>query len=514
MVSTQTQTAKHEDRFGSGATDVGCRGECSGLTIGAGGAILARMGTGFVGRARIIGLSVATAWILCVASVSAAAQVHVSGALSGTKLPAGGAGAAVVQAMNLADGSIAAAQVLDPSGRFSLKLRPGPYALLAGSVFFRSGLPTLKLVGAVGIRAGRSRRLPLSLKRVRAHDAGTGVGTAASAASDPSLSRRVGVMTFTGAAAFQNAGLADMVVTDLVPLSNGPPCAFSVIEMQHRDDIIKEIKLQQTEFFDPASRIKPGHLLQPNLVVNGSLTASGGGAVGYVLRVVNARNGRVKGTVVGTISPDEWLTASSDIARRLADIICQPDDDYFRIVGYTRTERSTSDYGEHTITDSLSGGTGPVTKVAECTDPIGCAADFQVDATVTTTANGHVFGVPDNGCPGGAYTYPTQTLQNPVHLDIMFDPDWVKPATASEAMIPYVGDVTSDICGANDSSDPVTVSTSVSADDLLSGDPVTFTFTSSGSALSTEGDHPGTVISWSLSESITIQRVQANGSPL
>jgi hypothetical protein len=321
-------------------------------------------------------------------------------------------------------------------------------------------------------------------------------------------------MTFTGAAAFQNAGLADMVVTDLVPLSNGPPCEFSVIEMQHRDDIIKEINLQQTEFFDPASRIKPGHLLQPNLVVYGSLTASGGGALGYLLRVVNARNGRVKGTVVGTISPDEWLTASADIARRLAVIICQPDDDYFRIVAYTRTERSTSGHGEHTITDSLSGGPGPVTKVAECSDPIACAADFQVDATVTTTANGHVFGVPDSGCPGGEYTYPTQTLQNPVHLEVMFDPDWVKPATASEAMIPYVGDVTSDICGANDSSDPVTVSTSVSADDLLSGAPVTFTFTGSGSALSTEGDHPGTLITWSLSESVTIQRVQANGSPL
>jgi hypothetical protein len=467
-----------------------------------------------MGRARIMVLSVTTACILCVASVSAAAPVRVSGALGGAKLPAGSAGASVVQAMNLGDGSIAAAQILNRGRRFTLKLPPGPYALLAGSVFFRSGLPTLKLVGAIGVRAGKSRQLSLSLKPVRGHATSTGIGTAAFAASDPSLSRRVGVMTFTGAAPFQNAGLADMVVTDLVPLSDGPPCAFSVIEMQHRDDIIKEIKLQQTEFFDPASRIKPGHLLQPNLVVNGSLTLSGGGALGYVLRVVNARNGRVKGTVVGTISQGDWLTASAGIARRLADVICQPDDDYFRIVGYTRTERSTTDQGEHIIIDTLSGGPGPVTAVADCTDPLGCATDFEVGATVTTTANGHVTGVPDSGCPGGAYTYPTQTLQNPVHLDVMFDPDWVKPATASEAMIPYVGDVTTDICGANDSGDPVTVSTNVSADDLLSGDPVTFTFTGSGNALSSEGDHPGISITWSLSESVTIQRVRADGSPL
>ena len=380
-----------------------------------------------MGRARIIGLGIAAASVAFAVPASSAlgsATVKLSGSLSGGKLPGRGAGVSLVQAMNVGNGTIAAAQFLDRRGRFSLKVAPGPYALLAGSVFFTHGQPTVKLVGAVGARAGKPRRLVLSLRPAHKH-ATRMMFRAARTATDPALARRVGVLTFTGAASYQNAGLTDMVVTDLVPVHEGPPCAFAVIEMQRRDEIIREIQLQQTEFFDPATRVKPGSLLQPNILVRGSLVPAGGGALSYVLRVVNARNGRVKGTVTGTISPDDWLTASGGIARRLANIICQPDDLYFRIVGYTRTERSSTDHGQRTVNDALSGGPGPVVKVPECIDPLGCATDLEADATVTTTANGHVTGPADSGCPGGSFTYPTQTLQNPVHLDVTYDPDWI-----------------------------------------------------------------------------------------
>jgi hypothetical protein len=136
-----------------------------------------------------------------------------------------------------------------------------------------------------------------------------------------------------------------------------------------------------------------------------------------------------------------------------------------------------------------------------------------LDATVTTTANGHVTGVPDPGCPGGSFTYPTSVLQNPVHQAVTFDPNQVAPATTEDAMIPSVGDVIVDECGAMDDADPQGVSATVPADDLLSGGPVTFKLSGSGTAAST-GDHPGTPITWSLSESITVQRVNSDGSHL
>ena len=318
-------------------------------------------------------------------------------------------------------------------------------------------------------------------------------------------------MDFTGGAPYQNRGLASMVVTDLVQLDEGPPCAFTVLELQHREEILREIRLQQTEFFDPASRVQPGHLLQPNLVVSGSLVSHGGDDVSYALTVV--KNGKVKGTVSGRIGADGWLTASGGIARQLAKIICEPDDMYFRIVGYTRTETSSTAHGQRNVTDVLSGGPGPVTEVPECTDPFGCSNTFLLEGKVTTTASGRVTGVPDPDCPGGSFTYPTSVLQNPLRQAVTFDPDWVAPATASDAIIPSVGDVIVDECGAMDSAAPQEVSASVSADDLLSGRPVTFKLSGSGSPPSS-GDHPGIAISWTLSESISVQRVKADGSHL
>ncbi len=472
-----------------------------------------RTGTHLVLRVRAIGWAVAAAMVLsCVAAgvASGAALVRVSGTLSGARPPAPGAGVSLVQALNLGDGALSATGFVDGRGRFSLSVPPGPYALLGGTVFFRGGLPTVRLVGALRARPGKPRRVALSLHPVRTHPR---LATPAASAG-PALSRRVGVMDFTGGAPYQNRGLATMIVTDLVPLDDGPPCAFTVVEMQQRDAIIREIRLQQTQFFDPASVVRPGQLLQPTLVVRGSLAPHGGDDVSYSLRVVYARNGRTKGTVSGRTGRNGWLTASGGIARQLVKIICAPDDLHFRLVAYSRTETSSTAYGQRTVTDTLSGGPGPIVTIPDCSDPLNCGTDMVLDGTVTTTANGHVTGTPSSGCPGGAFTYPTTVLQNPVHLDLTYDPSWVGPAHSSEAMIPSVGDVTSDICGANDSGDPQTVPTAVSSDDLLSGNPVTLTFSGGGTTTSSFGDHNGLAITWSLSERATIQRVQADGSPL
>jgi hypothetical protein len=444
-------------------------------------------------RVRAIGLGVAA--VAAVAGIAAApasqaATVKLSGKL-GARLPRPAAGVALVQAVNVGDGTLGAAQYIGRRGRFSLKVPPGPYGLVAGSVFFKRGVPTVKLRGALRASAGKPRRLALS--------AATGA------------QKIVGVPYFTGGEAYQNRGLASMVETDLVLVKDGPPCAFTVVALQRRDEIIKEIRRQQTKFFDPATRVRPGRLLQPTIVVRGSLVSHGEGDVSYNLQVVNTKNGKVKGTVSGRTTPTTWLSASEGIARQLAKIICQPDDLYFRIVGYSRTEKSTTSHGEHTGTDTLP-APGPVAQVPECTDPTTCAKVFVVEATVTSVFTGKVTGTANPFlCPGGSFDYGTSTLQNPLRQTIEFDPDGTAPAATSAGMVPSVGDVIEDKCGANDSGDPQAVGASVPAADLLSGNPVTFSFSGAGSTPSF-GDHPGTPVNWSLSETLTVQRVQADGS--
>ena len=119
-------------------------------------------------RAIWLGVAASAVFVAVVAvPASQAASVKLSGTLSGARLPKPAAGVSLVQAFNVGDGSIAASDYLDRRGRFSMKVPPGPYALVGGSVFFKRGLPTVKLVGALRARSGKSRRLPLSLRRAR-----------------------------------------------------------------------------------------------------------------------------------------------------------------------------------------------------------------------------------------------------------------------------------------------------------------------------------------------------------
>jgi hypothetical protein len=319
-------------------------------------------------RGRAIGLGVAATAVL-LAAVSAppsgAATVKLSGTLGGATLPRPAAGVSLVQALNVGNGTLAAADEVDRRGRYALKVPPGPYALVGGSVFFKRGLPTLKLVGALRARAGKPRRLPLSLRPFRRRTRRLSVRETAT--SGAAASRIVGVPYFTGAAPYQNRGLASMVETDLVQLNQGPPCSFTVVEVQRRAEVIREIRLQQTRFFDPATRVRPGRLLQPRLLVKGSLAPQAGGDLSYTIRVVKAGSGEVKGSTSGRISESAFITASEGIARELAKIICRPDDllylgtvnGTFRVEGGPRCGGAGTEHEQFSYNASLASFQGP-----------------------------------------------------------------------------------------------------------------------------------------------------------
>lgn len=297
---------------------------------------------------RAIRLGVVAAAVLLAAQASdaaGAAPVKLSGTLKGTRLPAPATGVSLVQALNLSDGTLAAADYADRRGRFSLKVPPGPYALTGGSVFYKRGLPTVKLLAALRARAGKPRRLSLSPRAGRS-----------------ATSHIVGVPYFSGAEPFQNRGLAAMVETDLVQLRSGPPCAFTVVEVQRRDEVIREIRLQQTEFFDPATRVRPGHLLQPQLLVKGSLAPQAGGDLSYTIQVVDARSGAVKGATSGQIPESAFITASEGIAHELAKILCDETPLYLgQVNGTLRIDAPPGcvrDHEQYSYNASLAGFSG------------------------------------------------------------------------------------------------------------------------------------------------------------
>jgi hypothetical protein len=433
--------------------------------------------------------------VMAVAAPAAdAADVKLSGKLGGTKLPKASAGLSLVQAVNLSNGTITGAQFLTRRGSFSFKVPPGPYGMLAGSVFKKKKRPTTKLVGALLARSGKSRRLPLSLRR---------------SANDPIA----GVNEFTGGQPHQNAGVPEMIITHLV-MERGTPCNFAVMDLKFLPKVLKEIRLQQTKYFDPKTRVKTGQISQPTVTVNGSLVSHGDSDVSYTIRVVNSKTGKVKGSISGRATPDQYLSFSKDVAQKLAKIICQPDDLYFRITGYTVSESSNTAHGQRTAAHTLSGGPGPVGTMFPCADPASptCPKVIQLEAPITSNFTGHVTGTANPvTCPGGAFDYGASTITQTTRQTILFDPDKNDPATTGAGTIPEVGDVVEDKCGAHDSAASQGFSASVPADQFLSGNPVTFTFSGSGSTPS-EGDHPGIPITWMFSETITVQRVNADGS--
>jgi hypothetical protein len=135
-----------------------------------------------------------------------------------------------------------------------------------------------------------------------------------------------------------------------------------VVEVQRRDEVIREIRLQQTEFFDPAARVRPGRLLQPQLLVQGSLVQAGGD-LSYTISVVNAGSGKVKGSTSGRIPESAFITASEGIARELAKIICDETALYVgQVSGTLRIDAPPGcvvDHERYSYNASLAGFTGP-----------------------------------------------------------------------------------------------------------------------------------------------------------
>ncbi|MFD2105884.1 hypothetical protein ACFSKJ_21045 [Tabrizicola soli] len=83
----------------------------------------------------------------------------------------------------------------------------------------------------------------------------------------------IGEFTGTGDAETQALapGFGDLILTDAVQMldTNGAfaDCPAFFVEWKRRKDLQAEIDLQQREEFDPATRIKPGQLIDPSIMV-------------------------------------------------------------------------------------------------------------------------------------------------------------------------------------------------------------------------------------------------------
>jgi len=138
----------------------------------------------------------------------------------------------------------------------------------------------------------------------------------------------VSEITFAGpptAEPYLGSGLSDLIPGDLLhQLEKGGPyekCDAVIVDVKNQAIAEAEIKLQQSEFFDPATRIEPGHFTEPTHMLTGHLALENGQFTWFV-EIHDLKNGGSV-AVTGTKPEDDYFDISGEIARQVAEALCE-----------------------------------------------------------------------------------------------------------------------------------------------------------------------------------------------
>lgn len=258
-----------------------------------------------------------------------------NGTVRGTPLPAPGTGRGGVFALALPGGAVAAASALTPAGRYSLKLPPGTYALVPWIADLKRRTFTEIASALVHATAGQRRTLPLTTqlrKRKlavarRASDLHLPPGF--TTVPPPAGEKWVIIDTFpggTGDNALLEKGMQDMLTTDVLFAAEAEKarsgCVVKVSSLNNRvEDLINELRLQETPDIDPATRVPRGHWVAPNGEVRGAISENAANhTVTASIEVVEG--GRTVGTASHTVSDDDIFDLSPLLAKDVIKALC------------------------------------------------------------------------------------------------------------------------------------------------------------------------------------------------
>jgi len=138
----------------------------------------------------------------------------------------------------------------------------------------------------------------------------------------------IGEISFDGpptAEPYLGSALYGLILGDLLhQVEEGGPyedCDAVIVDLKSRPLAEAEIKLQQSEYFDPATRLEPGHFIDPTHMLSGHLGLENGQFTWFV-EIVDLENGGSV-AVTGTKAEDDYLDISGEIARQVAEALCE-----------------------------------------------------------------------------------------------------------------------------------------------------------------------------------------------
>lgn len=271
-----------------------------------------------------VALAVVVILAVCAPVAHAAKRATVTGKLTGAKLPAKSKGRIPVWALRLSDGVVVGGAYASPAGRFTLKLPAASYAILAAVVPARGRSSALvRVADFVTARAGARRVIKPTLKKrpkpthrgargARAHAAWVNADYPViwvhkwSAGSDALLK-------------VMEKGMQGMVITDLAAAVGTPSCRGAISAGDNLVDVLSEVKLTQSRYFSPSTRMTTAHLLRPNASVTGTMSRSNGRLT--VTATYLDQHGR-NGTVSVTGPEDDIFGLEQQLITKLVALIC------------------------------------------------------------------------------------------------------------------------------------------------------------------------------------------------
>lgn len=262
------------------------------------------------------------------------------------KLPAKGSGVVPVHAMRIKDGRVVAGGYASRSGRFTLRVPAGSYALFGAVVSTQRPLLE-RVVDVVTAKSGKRTTIKPSLKKrkaVKRKRKRAGARAAFVAVDYPAL----WIKQFTvPPGEWQQSdfgwGLSEMLITDLS--ASVARCGGVVVERRHLDWVVDEIERSNSHYFDPSTRLQRGRLIASNGTITGSLTQTGS-TVTLTATYHDERTDRT-GTATVTGGEREIFELEQGLAKKLTDIVCAQTP---RTYSGTFSGTATSTLNQYTLT--------------------------------------------------------------------------------------------------------------------------------------------------------------------
>lgn len=156
-----------------------------------------------------------------------------------------------------------------------------------------------------------------------------GIPLASPAASPSGMVVAVTKFEGKGSDPYKGASLSSLLIGDL--LTAGQPCKLRLTEWTRRDDVRREVEFGQSPYADKATAPKPGQLLQPDVFIEGTVSASST-SMTWSLQARDAASGAVLAQDGGTGKTNDIVAISEGIGKRLAGKLCKKTAGY-RITG-------------------------------------------------------------------------------------------------------------------------------------------------------------------------------------